>query len=120
MPENAITIELSKAQVNRVVRENAKGTDLPGRVGVIAGIEFRASPAQVDDRRCSRSFLRGLLVLACFPADGTARSVKDLAKDLEMAGSTTHRYISTLVAVGLLERDPRSRQYRLAGSRAAG
>jgi hypothetical protein len=114
MPENAIMIDLTKAQVNRVVRANAKGADLPGRVGSIAGIEFRASPPQVDDRRCSRSFLRGLLVLACFPADGAARSLKDVAEELEMAGSTAHRYISTLVKAGLIERDPRSRQYRLA------
>jgi hypothetical protein len=29
------------------------------------------------------------------------------------AASTTHRYISTLVEVGVLERDPASRHYRL-------
>jgi DNA-binding IclR family transcriptional regulator len=31
-----------------------------------------------------------------------------------MSPSTTHRYISTLLAVGLLEQDPRSRRYQLA------
>jgi DNA-binding IclR family transcriptional regulator len=31
-----------------------------------------------------------------------------------MPMSTAHRYISTLVAVGLVERDPASRRYRLA------
>lgn len=30
-----------------------------------------------------------------------------------MGASTTHRYVSTLVEVGLLERDPVSREYRL-------
>jgi DNA-binding IclR family transcriptional regulator len=38
----------------------------------------------------------------------------DVAHELEMGASTTHRYISTLVEVGLLERDPVSRKYRLA------
>jgi DNA-binding IclR family transcriptional regulator len=86
-----------------------------GRVGVIAGIEFRASPEQLDDPRLSRSLLRGLLVLACFPADGAARTAKAVANELDfMGGSTIHRYITTLEEAGLLERDPWSREYRLA------
>jgi DNA-binding IclR family transcriptional regulator len=31
-----------------------------------------------------------------------------------MNPSTTHRYLATLVAVGLLEQDPHTREYRLA------
>jgi DNA-binding IclR family transcriptional regulator len=31
-----------------------------------------------------------------------------------MNPTTTHRYLSTLVAVGLVERDPGTRRYRLA------
>jgi DNA-binding IclR family transcriptional regulator len=34
-----------------------------------------------------------------------------------MGASTTHRYVSTLLEVGLLERDPVSREYRLVGGR---
>jgi DNA-binding MarR family transcriptional regulator len=112
MSENGITIELSKAQVDWVVR--AAGQD-GGLLGLAAGMEeldFWASPAQLDDQRLSRSLLRGLMVLASFPADGAARSVKDVANELEMGASTTHRYTSTLQEVGLLERDPVSRKYR--------
>jgi DNA-binding IclR family transcriptional regulator len=31
-----------------------------------------------------------------------------------MSPSTTHRYLSTLLAVGLLEQDPRTRRYQVA------
>jgi DNA-binding IclR family transcriptional regulator len=63
MPEHAITIELSRAQIGRVLR--------------------------------------------------TSRSVTEVAHELNINGSTSHRYISTLVMAGLLERDPISREYRL-------
>lgn len=116
MPEDVITIDLTKAQINGVVGKAGKDAGLLGRVGVIAGIEFRASPEQLDDRRLSRSLLRGLMVLACFPADGAARSAKEVAEELEMGGSTTHRYITTLAEAGLLEQDPVSRSFRLVVS----
>jgi DNA-binding MarR family transcriptional regulator len=114
MSENGITIELSKAQVNRVLRNAAEDDGLLGRVRGMGDLEFQVSPAQLDDRRLSRSLLRGLMILASFPGDGTGRSVTDVAHQFDMQMSTTHRYISTLVEVGLLERDPFSREYRLA------
>jgi DNA-binding IclR family transcriptional regulator len=39
--------------------------------------------------------------------------VTDLAGRLEMSPSTTHRYLTTLLAVGLIEQDPRTRRYRV-------
>jgi hypothetical protein len=68
----------------------------------------------LDDRSLSQSLLRGLLVLTCFPLDGTERGVADIAEQLGMNTSTTHRYMTTLLTVGLLERDPLTRRYRLA------
>ena len=112
MSENAITIELSEAQVDQIVREDGKDGGLLGFVGRLEDLEFRASPAQLDDPRLSRSLLRGLMVLACFPIDGAGRSVTDVGDELDTRATTTHRYISTLVEVGLLEREPVSRQYR--------
>lgn len=112
MPENGIMIELSKAQIDRVIREAGKDTGLLGLVGGMEDlVEFRASPAQLDDPRLSRSLLRGLMVLASFNSDGAGRGVTDVARELEMSASTTHRYLSTLVEVGLMERDPVSREY---------
>jgi hypothetical protein len=113
MSEDAVTIELSKAQIDRVVREAGKDG---GLLGLLGGLEdlvgFRASPAQLDDPRLSRSLLRGLMVLASIDPDGAGRQVTDVARELELGASTTHRYVSTLVEVGLLERDPESREYR--------
>ena len=115
MPENGIAIELSKAQINRVVRGVAGDGGLLGLAAGIGGLEFGAALEQLDDERLSRSLLRGLMVLASFPADGSSRSLTDVAHHLDMAVSSTHRYVKTLVAVGLLEQDPVSREYRRAG-----
>jgi DNA-binding IclR family transcriptional regulator len=38
----------------------------------------------------------------------------ELARRLGLSVSTTHRYVSTLVALGLAERAPKSRKYRRA------
>lgn len=67
-----------------------------------------------EDARLSRSLLRGLSILTCFGADNSERGIIDMASQLEMSPSTTHRYVSTLVELGLLERSPRTRKYRLA------
>jgi len=37
----------------------------------------------------------------------------DVARQLGLSPSTTHRYITTLVAFGLLVQDPSTRKYRL-------
>ena len=70
-------------------------------------------PAQMEDRRLSRSLLSGLLVLSCFPENGGYLGINELARMLDMNTSTTHRYVTTLLAVGLLERNPGTRKYRL-------
>jgi DNA-binding MarR family transcriptional regulator len=75
-----------------------------------------AYPEQLEDPRLSRSLLSGLLVLSCFPPDGGYRGIAELARTLGMNTSTTHRYVTTLLSVGLLERDPVTRQYRLPAS----
>jgi DNA-binding MarR family transcriptional regulator len=54
----------------------------------------------------------GEAVLAAFPADGTERELSSVANQLSLSPSTTHRYLRTWTAVGLLERDPNSRRYR--------
>jgi hypothetical protein len=70
------------------------------------------------DKGLSQSLLIGLQILTCFPLDGTHRGVAEVARQLDMNNSTVHRYLTTLLEVGLLERDPHSRWYRIAqGSR---
>jgi hypothetical protein len=66
------------------------------------------------DKGLSQSLLIGLQILTCFPLDGTHRGVAEVARQLGMNNSTVHRYLTTLLEVGLLERDPDSRWYRIA------
>ena len=120
----AVTIELSKAQVDQVIRAAGQGGTMSVLLSAVrdaswtlpSASEERELPAQMDDRRLSRSLLSGLLVLSCFPADGSYVGIAELARTLGMNTSTTHRYVTTLLSVGLLERDSGTRRYRLASS----
>jgi hypothetical protein len=111
-----VSIELSAAQVAEVVRAACDG----GGVSVLfSGLgDVRAVLAdgceQLEDPRLSHSLLAGLLMLVSFPKDGGYVANAELARVLGMNPSTAHRYVSTLVAVGLVEQDPDTRRYRLA------
>jgi DNA-binding MarR family transcriptional regulator len=110
-------LTLSPGQVEQVLRASTREeAGLPGMLGAdqLSEIRERRYRALLDDRRLSRSLLAGLLVLTCFPPGGGELGIADLARRLDMRTSTIHRYVSTLLAAGLLERDPVSRQYRLA------
>jgi Fic family protein len=120
--DGSVTIELSKAQVDQVVREAGQGGTMSVLLSAVRDPQWSLSvdsedwayPAQMEDRRLSRSLLSGLLVLSCFPPGGEYLGIAELARMLDMNTSTTHRYVTTLLAVGLLERDPSTRRYRLA------
>jgi hypothetical protein len=120
--QETISIELSKAQVDQIVRSAGQGGTMSVLLSALKDPNWTlaldseewAYPAQMEDRRLSRSLLSGLLVLSCFPADGGYLGIAELARTLGMNTSTTHRYVTTLLAVGLLERDPATRRYRLA------
>jgi DNA-binding MarR family transcriptional regulator len=114
MTKSGISIELSKAQINDVVRRVSGDS---GVSSLLRGLSDQRSftskyLALSESPRHSRSLLLGLLVLSCFPSDGTELAVTDVANKIGMSPSTTHRYMTTLLAVGLLEQDPRSRGYR--------
>ena len=110
-----VSIELSAAQVDRVVRSAAEGGNISVLLSGLRDVRevLAREPRQLEDSRLSRSLLAGLLMLASFPADGSYLGNAEIARMLDMNPSTTHRYVSTLVAVGLLERDPATRRYRL-------
>jgi hypothetical protein len=136
--QQSISITLSPAQVDTIVRA-ATNSRAPSVLTVIGNAlraplrsEHAASPPPTDgerdgpapggylrvddsDPRLSRSLLRGLSILTCFGPDGDARGIVELARHLGMSPSTTHRYASTLVELGLLERCPKTRKYRLPG-----
>jgi hypothetical protein len=118
----AITIELSKSQVDKVIRAAGQGGTMSVLLSALTDPSWTLAldaqeapqPPQLEDRRLSRSLLSGLLVLSCFPPDGGYLGIAELARVLGMNTSTTHRYVTTLLAVGLLERDSTTRRYRLA------
>jgi IclR family pca regulon transcriptional regulator len=63
--------------------------------------------------RFSQSLERGLAILGCFTPERPLLGIADLAQELDMSRSTTHRYAITLVALGYLQQGP-ARKYRLA------
>jgi hypothetical protein len=133
----SITITLSPTQVDEVVRAAAHGrapsisTLIADSLAAPLAGQARANgtgpattaaqaldgrgymPSESSDPRMSRSLLRGLSLLAGFGPDGGERGIVELAADLGMSPSTAHRYALTLVEIGLLERCPRTRKYRL-------
>jgi IclR family transcriptional regulator, pca regulon regulatory protein len=62
--------------------------------------------------RYSQSLERGLAILGCFTAERPVLGIANIADELGMSRSTTHRYVITLVALGYLEQGA-SRKYRL-------
>jgi hypothetical protein len=113
---DTVEIELSPAQIDRVIRSAAEGGSMSVLLSGLSDVRdvLAREPRQMEDSRLSRSLLAGLLMLASFPTDGSYLANAEIARMLGMNPSTTHRYVSTLVAVGLLERDPSTRRYRLA------
>ena len=132
--QSAITIALSPTQVDAVLRA-AADERAPSIANIIAGSLARARDdhgdgdgdgdasagvaggdlfsREIDDPRLSRSLLRGFSLLAGFGPGGVERGIVELAGELGMSPSTAHRYALTLVELGLLERCPRTRKYRL-------
>lgn len=131
----SISIKLSPAQIDDVMRA-ASRSRAPSISTLIAdalnaplrpngrkrSAESEAStrlhgymPIGNVDPRLSRSLLRGLSILTSFGPDGGSRGIIEIAGDLGMSPSTTHRYALTLVELGLLERCPDTRKYRLPG-----
>jgi hypothetical protein len=108
-----VAIRLSRAQIAHVVRVAAGGSTLG--VALAGEIDMRALRGilepLMDDVSLSRSTYRALLVLHAFPINGDKREVTDVARQLKLSPSTTHRYARTWEAIGLLEQDAASRQY---------
>jgi IclR family pca regulon transcriptional regulator len=61
----------------------------------------------------SQSLERGLAILSAFRSGRPLLGVSDLAREVGLSRSTTHRYIATLAGLGYLQQDPATRKYRL-------
>jgi hypothetical protein len=121
--EPLVSITLSRNQVDHVMRAALGERAAPNVSALVTGSRLHHSYAKQmlssryralqDNRRLSRSLLAGLLVLSCFPPEGVDMGIKDISEQLDLNTSTVHRYVLTLVAAGLLERDPDTRRYKL-------
>jgi hypothetical protein len=126
-----IAIALSPAQIEQVIRlagqtrngtvssllvaalDNAHRAPGGDRAGHSLHDATRLALANaLGDPQLSQSLLRGLAILSCYGPERPWRAIIDLAKELSMSPSTTHRYVKTLRAVGLLEQNPTTREYR--------
>jgi predicted DNA-binding transcriptional regulator YafY len=120
--EELVSLELTTAQVEAIVRATAEARG-PSLSLLLSGLiaEQAISESSLEERywaelesgRLSHSLFRGLLILALFISGEEGRGVVEVARQLGLSPSTTHRYISTLVAFGLLTQDPSTRKYRL-------
>jgi hypothetical protein len=112
--EREVAITLTEAQVAQVTREalgDAGMNTLLAELGDPQSVQSLVLPIATDIR-LSQALLRGVLVLATFPPDGTERELTDIARELGLSPSTTHRYTSTWMALGLLQQNASSRRYR--------
>jgi hypothetical protein len=129
--DQGIAIALSPAQIEQVIRSAGYANNGTVSSLLVAALDNAHSTPEGDpahsslhdatqlaltsalkDPQLSQSLLRGLAILSCFGAERPWRAIVDLAKELEMSPSTTHRYVKTLRAIGLLEQDPTTREYR--------
>src|SRR5258707_6603917 len=76
------------------------------------GTEPAWSIPSLREPRYSQSLERGLAILGCFTPERPVLGIADIADELGMSRSTTHRYVIPVVALGFLEQGA-SRKYRL-------
>ncbi len=74
--------------------------------------EFDSGFPTLREARYSQSLERGLAILRVFTPERPILGIADIADELGMSRSTTHRYVITLAALGYLEQGD-SRKYRL-------
>src|SRR5215210_8832753 len=78
-----------------------------------------SAPRQTSDLSAgfSHSLERGLSLLDAFACMSATLGIAEIAREVGLNKSTTHRYVNTLTVLGYLHQDPESRKYRL-GARA--
>jgi IclR family pca regulon transcriptional regulator len=93
-----------------------EGSQMPRTSSAAANSEDELEPSWshpgLREPRYSQSLERGLAILSCFTPQRPVLGIADIADELGMSRSTTHRYVITLVALGYLEQGA-SRKYRL-------
>lgn len=112
--DDSISITLTRTQVKQIMREAQEERGVAAALSGLGCDKLAEAYESIETMPgLSRSLLVGLLVLRCFPPGGGSRGVKEVAEMIGTKPSNAHRYITTLVAAGLLERDPCTRRYHL-------
>jgi IclR family pca regulon transcriptional regulator len=83
------------------------------RTAALIRLSRRRSIIRDIEAGFSQSLERGLGILAAFTPTQPSLGVSELAREVGLSRSTTHRYMSTLTRLGYLQQDPASRRYRL-------
>lgn len=83
---------------------------MPPRAGMAYPDTWRIP--DLSEPRYSQSLERGLAILECFTPETPVLGIADIATQLGMSRSTTHRYVTTLLALGYI-RQGAKRKYRL-------
>jgi IclR family pca regulon transcriptional regulator len=64
-------------------------------------------------RTSSQSLERGLAILSAFKPEVAELGISELARELGLSRSTSHRYVATLARLGYLQQNKVTRKYRL-------
>ncbi len=110
-----ITIALTADQVADIVLA-AAGSGQGAPAPLLDWLNPRTLTSTLaDDPKLCRSLVIGLSMLLSFPTTGEPRGAKEVADELNLGRSTTHRYVRTLLRIGLLAQDPQTHRYRRVG-----
>ncbi len=91
----------------------AVGASGNGSLNTPTAFDHEEALTLVGEARYSQSLDRGLAIMLCFSPERPLLGIAELAEMLGLSRSTTHRYVTTLVALGYLQQGER-RKYRLA------
>jgi hypothetical protein len=117
-----VQIALSGGRVEQFVMQLSGRGSVTAVLGEVPDLEGarRVLVPLIEDGRHSRSQCRALLVLAACSVDGGWIELTDVARELGLSPSTVHRYITTWMAIGLLEQHGQSRRYRRQSTQRRG
>jgi IclR family transcriptional regulator, pca regulon regulatory protein len=76
-------------------------------------MKYAADSGPIEGTAFSQSLVRGLAILSAFTSDRPLLGISELGRELGLSRSTTHRYVSTLTALGYLQQDDPTKRYRL-------
>jgi DNA-binding MarR family transcriptional regulator len=113
-----VTLDLTDDQIQTILDTAASDSSLGRSFMALDELErLRLTVApHMRNPTLSNGTLRALLVLAALPADGSERALADIARDVDLSPSTSHRYLATWVAAGVVKQNPDSRRYRRSSS----